>query len=386
MIIKTTKRDKFIYILLFILVIISAVSYSPNVFADAGVYGLLHSVLLICMGGLALLTNNFTKLLQNSFENKLLIPLIILVLFFILFLGLGCRITTEDILQIFIVYICVWIGHELHVSQNNMVILLFAYALVALYLAISSIGTYVGDFSMDSNMYEIDAKNQIGAIVSTAAYVMCFMSQKTQNRKLQLLSLILMGTLCVLLFIIRCRTALLAFLIAAIFTIFRVGTKKKVVIYFTIGFIVCLLFYQQIIDVLYSAFVGDRGVSNMDDLSSNRLERNIQGIDYLSNHLFVGELRNHSGIEIIHNYLLNRFVFYGIWAFPLFLCYIIFALKILKQTCIPRQFSFYDIGYFVLIIPFICSFLEPDAPFGPGTVQAFLYILFGFSLKNSQNH
>lgn len=57
---------------------------------------------------------------------------------------------------------------------------------------------------------------------------------------------------------------------------------------------------------------------------------------------------------------------------------IIFILKNIRRASVV---NFEQIGVYLLIIPFIISLLEPSFPFGPGSVQVFTYILFGYSLN-----
>ena len=265
------------------------------------------------------------------------------------------------------------------------VLILAIYAVVAIYLGYTAITTYLTSFSMDENMYAIDAKNQIGAIVSLACFAIFYVAQCSSNKRLTIISYTLFAALFILLLYIRCRTALLALIITIILTLYKINESHKLAVYFLCGVILMIVFANQITTIFYDTFIGDRGVANMDDLSSNRLERNEQAITYLSNHLFIGEMRYHSGIAQIHNYILNRSVRYGIWAFPLMIIYFTIGIKTLKQTFLFKRFTIHDIGYFAMLIPFICSLLEPDAPFGPGSVYSLVYILFGYSLNKSLN-
>lgn len=372
-------------VLLLVLITISSFSYIPNIYLNDSLYSMLHLVLLASMVGLTILTNNFFKLLNNKFLNRIVLYLVLFSFFILPLYALGYRVTFQDIIQIAIVCFSVWIGYELYLKERGITILLFIYACCASILGVSSLFTYLGSMSMAGNMYAIIGKNQIGAIVSIAAFVMFYTSQTSSIKKYRFIALLLFIFLIIILTVVRCRTALLAFLLVAIFSFVKINPTRKLALYSVFGFLLFLIFSQQLFEIFQEAFLGDRGFSDMDDLSSNRLERNVQGLSYFANNPFIGEMKEYSGIAIIHNYLLNRFVLYGIWAFPLAMCYFIFLLKIFKKTFIPRSFSFYDVGFFALIIPFICSLLEPDAPFGPGTVQSFTYILFGYSLKNTYN-
>ena len=379
-------RGRITIICMAILIIASTISYAPEVFANGSLYGQLHLLILMSMVLLTACAGNFKQLVGNRFMNGILFPLLIFSLLIGLFYGMGLRSSTIDIMQIGIVYASIWIGYQLKLKNNISVYLIIIYALVATYLGYTSITTYLTSFSMDENMYAIDAKNQIGAIVALACFSIFYTAQCTPDKRLSITSYILFAILFVLLIYIRCRTALLAMIITAVITLYKVNDSRKLALYSICGLVLLIVFSEQTLNILQDAFIGDRGVANMDDLSSNRLERNEQAITYLSNNLFIGELQYHSDIAQIHNYILNRFVRYGIWGLPLILIYCSIGFKALKQTLGHRRFTIHDIGYFAVLIPFICSMLEPDAPFGPGTVYSIVFIQFGYSLRNSLNN
>lgn len=384
-IIKLKMKNKITFILLTILIIASVISYIPEVFSNGGLYSKLHLLNLISTISLFSISAHFNALINNRFMNALLFPLILFTIFIALFYGIGLRSSTNDILQIIIVYVSIWIGYQLNLRNKDSLFLLLIYAVVAIYLGYTAITTYLTSFSMDENMYAIDAKNQIGAIVSLACFAIFYVAQCSSNKRLTIISYTLFAALFILLLYIRCRTALLALIITIILTLYKINESHKLAVYFLCGVILMIVFANQITTIFYDTFIGDRGVANMDDLSSNRLERNEQAITYLSNHLLIGEMRYHSGIAQIHNYILNRSVRYGIWAFPLMIIYFTIGIKTLKQTFLYKRFTIHDIGYFAMLIPFICSLLEPDAPFGPGSVYSLVYILFGYSLNKSLN-
>ena len=303
----------------------------------------------------------------------------------LLFYGMGFRTTTADVMQIGIIYVSIWIGHEHKLTPNTIIGLIFLYGIMSIYLGYLSVTTYLTTFSMDENMYMIDAKNQIGAIIALAAFYTIYIAQISLRKKVYIVAYAIFAILLILMIYIRCRTALLALLITSFLLIYKRNSSIKLTIYAMFGLLIAAVFADQIIDILQNAFLGDRSTANLDELSSNRLERNDQAIMYIGEHILIGEMKYHSGIEIIHNYILNRIVRYGIWALPLIFIYFIIGFRCFKQVMTYRHFTISDIGYFAMLIPFLCSLLEPDAPFGPGTVYSFTFIMFGYSLKNSLN-
>lgn len=368
-----------------ILIVASVISYVPNIFADVGLYGRLHQVIILACVFLFALSGHYTQLIKHRYMNNILIPLILFIILVGIFYGIGLRATTKDIIQIGIIYICVWIGYKLNINVKYFIGVLITYCIVSIYLAYSSITTYLSSFSMEESMYMIEAKNQIGAIVAVATYIALFLGQTSKNKYVYIFSYFICAILFILLIYVRCRTALLALILTTSITIYKLNHTEKLIKYSLIGILILFIFSGQIIDTLQDAFIGDRNTTNLDELSSNRMERNDQAIQYLNENLFIGELEFHSGIDIIHNYVLNRITRYGIWGLPLIFIYFLFAIKIIKQVVNNNKFTLADIGFFILIIPFICSILEPDAPFGPGSVYSFVYILFGYSLNKSLN-
>ena len=55
---------------------------------------------------------------------------------------------------------------------------------------------------------------------------------------------------------------------------------------------------------------------------------------------------------------------------------------IIKEYFREKRLQLEYIGFFIPIIPFFISLLEPSFPFGPGTVQVFVYVLFGHALQH----
>ena len=89
-------------------------------------------------------------------------------------------------------------------------------------------------------------------------------------------------------------------------------------------------------------------------------------------------------VEWIHNYPLNRLFEFGlIFAFPVLLLYLYLLSRSIIQTIRSDNHNIYNIGFYLLIIPFIISMAEPTFPFGPGTATVFNYIIFGVALRYS---
>jgi len=82
-----------------------------------------------------------------------------------------------------------------------------------------------------------------------------------------------------------------------------------------------------------------------------------------------------------HNYLVNKMVRYGIFgSISFIIIYILFGIFCLKHI-IFRKPAIENLGVFLFIIPFIISFFEYTYPFGPGTANFMVFLMFSTAVK-----
>ena len=121
-----------------------------------------------------------------------------------------------------------------------------------------------------------------------------------------------------------------------------------------------------------------------EDFTNDRIERNIVGLHFLSDHLWFGNLGVNEKFLWIHNYPLEKLCKYGlVFSFPLLIIYVYFFVKVCRYSFMSDIHNISNIGYYILLIPFMISLVEPTFPFGPGTACAFNYILFGMSIRDA---
>ena len=276
-------------------------------------------------------------------------------------------------------FIIIGIGSNL--SDKAFILVCSTYSIGSFVLAIFSVNFYLGGFDLEASQFLIEGKNQLGALVAVGGAISFYLSQYTK-RKFGQLYLLLAVLIFLVLLVIRCRTALVAYVLFVMIYVWQFWSHKSKMYFFILLTIIGAFYFDTIIDIVNTVLFNNDEIGDVDSLTTGRYERNIKGIAYFSNHMFTGELLENSEIEWIHNYLLLRFVKYGIWALPFLAIYLLFFVTMVKSF-LKKEYNLKAMGIYVLTIPFFCSMLEPSAPFGPGTVQIMSYLLFGIYLGHN---
>ena len=164
----------------------------------------------------------------------------------------------------------------------------------------------------------------------------------------------------------------------AMILLYKVLTRKQKV---WCGLFLAIIFLCSF-NFLLSMLIGKHDVSDLNSLSTGRIERNMLGLAYISEHVWDGELIHESNIPWIHNYVILRLVRYGIWSFLfLFFYFYLFVCAVKNIMKAGKKVSIVNVGFFLLIVPYFVSLLEPSAPFGPGSNVFMLYIILGITMR-----
>lgn len=370
--------------LLYLAVAISAICYIPFIYLSPTLYSALRLALYAIMLLLIAINVSLVKITNNRMLSSLSILVATILILFLSFYAIGLNFTGSDISQTIVPFCCVIIGYCGNFSKGSINQVTIFYVLLSVIIASLSASTYSSIRSVGDYSFLLEGKNQIGAIVAIASSLALYIlpQQNSKYVKIALASSIVIGVITS--YIIGCRSAFLAFLLSAIILQVKRNYNnilKYVVLSGILLFFIYILWGDQITSLLNDFFVGDKDVNDMDDVSSGRMDRNRLAIDYILNNFFIGELLYPSNIPLIHNYLLLKWVRYGICALPFLIYYLTFISHAFIQLKNSRFLSIEYIGFFIIIIPYIVSMLEPGAPFGPGSIYFFTYILYGFSLR-----
>ena len=317
------------------------VMYIPA-FYNSGIYSALRYVLFGLMGLLVYLTFSLKFILSRALTRKTLIVLIIVFLEYLAALAFKLRFRSADVVPFALVLLLVMVGARVHFKDKEFRRLCTVYCFGTLALGLLAILTYLGSFSLASNANDITGKNQVGAIVAVGGGIAFYLSQQPMRRKRRLMYLVLAGMILVIL-LVQVRWNLKqrrrAILTALVVYIIFVGPINRLVID----------------SLLKSTDLEDEElVVNSDlinQLSTNRHERNVQAIQFLKVKPIEGALVEYSGIKLIHNYVLLRLVRYGlILGLPYVWIYLVYLLYCIRRVA-RKDFSLSNMGSYILIIP-----------------------------------
>lgn len=373
-------RSAIRWLLLTGVVVSSLLMYYPDIYGNDMFYMQVRNIVFMLLGALSLVTFSFRRCMQTPFVRRSFYIILFFAFEMFAFFAFSLRVNWSDMIQIIMVFMFVIIGLGMKANTRTLLFLCALYSIGALLLGSVSLDTYLGGFDIYADQYLIDGKNQLGAIVATGAGTAFLTSQMIKSK----LKYGFLGIAVVTFFIlltIRCRTASAAFVLLVALYILKNWTFRKKIAFFVFMLLLVIVFYNQISDFFTQAITAGKDIEDMDSLSTHRFDRNVAGFDYFMSHFFTGELLRSANLEYIHNYLLLRAVRYGIWVLPLVVLFLYYVIKF--TVMIIREINdFVGLGFYILIIPFACSLLEPSAPFGPGSVYMVAYILFGISLSN----
>ena len=380
MLAEKSWRNKVAIILLYFLMAAIFVSYIPMIYLSN-----LYDVFSLGIMGIMVLLVVFTffnsYFLKNRFLVAVFVTMAFLVIEFVTFYVGHLHYNIDDVRQIIIVFLCMIVGFTINMAEPQLSRMSLFYIVGSILLGLYVIVFYTGSFSFAGDRNLITGKNQIGGMVSVGGAIATYFYLTTDNRKRMYLALALFAFFVSA--ILRDRSAFVAFLFFAVLLSFKQFPFYKVVLVVIAMSLFYLIFKSSIDNFFIDSLIG-RGELDIEDFSTGRSVRNAMGIQYLSSHFWEGELQASANIPWIHNYLLLRLVRYGVWSVFFLVIYLQFVVKIFKEYFRHKELQFDKMGFFIPIIPFFISMLEPSFPFGPGTVQVFVYVLFGYALQKQQ--
>lgn len=285
-----------------------------------------------------------------------------------------------EVRQFLIPLFAIVIGWQLRVNDKKYFYLLAIFIVCSLIVALSQVFTNVGGFVIEAQ-YMVVGKNALGVILATST-VLSFVIYLTNQKGKYFLFLVASIFLLVCLLTIRARTATLVSLLFMLFILFKKFSSRNIIFgVFGVICIISLLYFLLPIEVQH--FLYDSFFLNQEDITSDRMNRNIDAINFLKDNIFLGNLAHKSvNFGWVHNYPLLKLYEYGLILGLAILSIYLYLLVVLVRNVFKKNcFDIRNIGYVILLIPFGISMAEPTFPYGPGTVTVFNFILFGISLR-----
>ena len=364
--------------LLYLVIILVAISYYPPLYSVEAIYSAMRLGLYAIVIFLVALTFSFKSLLKNGLLKAGGIVILLILLEFLIFYAFGLRFEFSDVWQLIIVLLCISIGFNLkNIGENRVNQLLQLYAAIGVCVGLISFNFYKDAIS-ELNVYAVEGKNQLGLIISSAAAVALYLGISLPKLSKQWIFRLFFLFGMVILLLMGARSAFAALLAFASVLLYKALTRKQRI---WCGVILIIILACSF-DFLFTMLIGNHDVTDLNSISTGRLERNMLGIAYINEYFWEGELYHASNIPWIHNYLILRLVRYGVWSFLfLFFYFYLFVGMVRNIIRTRRQVKLENIGFFLLIVPYFISLLEPSAPFGPGSNVFMLYIILGITMR-----
>lgn len=385
------SRQKIIFYSYIIIMLLIPMMYWNTLLGKTWVY---ITVGCICM--LVVIFQNILSKIWASKYYKLFSLFVILSFFEILLLNMiqPDSFSFEDSICILYVLLFMVMGSNLFLSEKRVKIISLVYSIAFLLIAISTI-TFSGGFVI-SEIYAVSEKNAYGPILVTIHVMSFFEILHKKNNflfKLLYVSIFILSIICLL--ILRARTAMVAMIIVDtfIFYYFYKNHKNIVLKIFLIGLFVLPLavFLEKSIipptvkTTVINSFFANKNIKDFDDVTSGRMTLVDQSLTNIEkNPLFGRIFDNNQEKSKTHNYIIRIITDYGyIGSLPWLGCFFLLLLNVIRSIVnIKKPLKSGMLGVFLMIIPFIISLGEPLAPFGPGTVFFFNYLMFGLYLNS----
>lgn len=379
-----TSRD----ILLYFLLILSAISYHPTIIRMSHLAGyesgtILSRYIVLLFGVVLLLSLNRDTLRYSKMIRKYFFWLFVIIIVGLMIMAFfDNRRMLNELRPLFMVLGATMIGYDFRLDKKKTAFLVLAFCLPTLYAGVMQVLINVGGFQI-MDQYLTDSKNSLGAMLATASFSFYYLSRSFEKPFLRFASLALALLALVVVVTIRARMAMLSLFLVGMFYYFLVKRNNN----FLIGLIVIsiVVFFGTLLlpDSVFRYFensftAGTQG----EDISSGRFSTYQEAIDYLSQHPFLGDIKRETQISWIHNYLLLKLYNFGVlFSWPILILFFTIVIRAIKNSLKQNPNSSEGFGNVCLLIPFLISLAEPTFPFGPGTVTVFNFIMFGAALK-----
>jgi membrane protein len=289
--------------------------------------------------------------------------------------------THRDLLITLLLLLC---GYNLKVSQEDVDVYVGVYVIGGTLAALSFLVEY--GFSVPEHYLTGVYKNQIGVLYGVLSL---FSISQIATRRCPILFFICLIVLLWGMLVLRARTSLLVgvfLMLAFIVLLPEVSWKTKfLVALLVVGAFFCFA------DVLFNVFFAGKDVEDIDSISSSRVSRISDGIDFLRNDFFDGSLweDKYPG-KSVHVFVLDLLVRFGfVLALPVLVVYIyLFRVGLLHAFRMSIARSVLGVVPFCVLFLLITGLNEFSLPFSPASVTCLVYLALGLYLRalNSSSH
>ncbi len=379
--------DKYKRTALYILISLTIIQQMPLI--RELLYSNIRLVLYIGFGIFSIISFfNIFEYIRISFVRYFILAIVYSLILHAVVLVLYGR-TTEN-LEIIIPFGILICSLNTNFDKKQLSKFLVWYIILSVILGISSILYYGQGFKITIS-YFLEGKNQIGTLlgISTVITGIWILNKKQFDFKYS--NLILKASVYIILIvsilIIRNRSSLVGILVVTLLALFKeFRFKRNLVNLLIIQLVLIIVFslfllgvFDGVFDFVYKSIFYNFDITDLNSISAGRVDVYILALEFIKQHPILGELGGGSFIQSIpHNYILNKWVNYGILgSLPLILFYIFlwfFAFKELRKQ--EKNINF-TLPLWVLLFSLIVSLFEYTYPYGPGVSQLMVWFLLG---------
>ena len=215
----------------------------------------------------------------NALRNKFIVfftfVLLLLLVMLMVFYSMHFRVVWSDYVNLAIIFLSMCVGMCCKMDDKQLETLLMVYGVISVLCGIYTMYYYVGAVRLTDYMYAVDTKNMVGQLVATGGVGLTVITFSSNRWKV--LKFVFMVLSVVLVFVLRCRTALVAMLLFIAYFLWKRFDYRYLIAYLVVGGVVFAIFHEKIIDFLDAALVGSTDVNDIDSLSAGRWHRNVDG-------------------------------------------------------------------------------------------------------------
>lgn len=378
------------FFLMLLLAVLIPIAYTPNIYLDHSLYMLFSNGITLLLGLIFGFTFFDCNILQKTKLPNLLKRLIgilsIIGVEFLIFYAGGLNYNLQDLISLVAVVVALYVGYANNFSEKQIKGLIVVFCLFSIVLGYLSIDTYVGDFSVYVDDYLVKGKNQVGQLLALSVFLSFYISFFEKKNVYRFLLYIVVVISFFFLFVIKCKTAIVATFVALCVVFYKLSHRNVRQKVFFMGIpivlIIGLFFYDNILSNVLD-IVGLSGKSSMEEISTGRASRNDMAIEYIFSNPIFGELEHYSHIPQIHNWILLRVVAFGlVFSLPFLVFYVYVLFYSGKRMLKSKKWEIANLGFLLMLLPYISSMAEPEAPFAPNTVYTLHYLLLGIAIRN----
>lgn len=239
---------------------------------------------------------------------------------------------------------------------------------------------YFTDYDISSTIYAYNNKNSIGQILLNASVIITlFVTDKNLISKI--LVYITIASIVIILFMLKSRATLICFFFLIFYIIIQSQNMKAK--WGTLVLLTAALIYiytnSQAYDLIVnSIFLAGRDLSDMNELSSERIYTLSEALEIIPQNLLFG-----IGNKYVDCMPISMTLQFGV--FGALIVFVFLIALFVKINRLDRNSNLHLATYLLFITMLINSLFEAQPPFGPGVKCFMMWMSIGFSFAYEYN-